>query len=89
MSLRPDRLAVLRLIAEGKRPEVQRTRLKWLVDNGWLVAHDGAAPGYRAVTLPEQSWTALEIQGDPTVPYTLRPQLGGYRSDQVRRTGRP
>lgn len=50
MSLRPDRLAVLRLIAEGKRPEVQR---------------------------------------DPTVPYTLRPQLGGYRSDQVRRAGRP
>lgn len=45
-AIRPDRLAVLRLIAEGKRPEVQRTRLKWLVDNGWLVTHSqSTTPG--------------------------------------------
>lgn len=90
MTIRPDRLAVLRAISDGVRPEVHRTRLKWLIDNGWLTSTDvGCAPGYRAVTLPEQTWAALDVTGDPAKLYTIRLQFGGYRSDGAKRAGRP
>jgi len=87
--IRPDQLAALRAIASGVRTEVQRTRLRWLVDNGWLRTEPiGCAPGYRVVTLPEQTWSALGVAGDPTKLYTIRLQLGGYRSDTAKKAGR-
>ena len=67
-ALTVDRLRNLRELAAGKRPQIQRMRLKWFVDNGYIML--GARPAAsesrrrvvtRSITLTDKALAVPEV----------------------------